>query len=188
MPWLQIGLLITGALIFIVTEWRLVLLALLGQYLIAGWLLAQVGLPVAAGSQILSGAVACAMLYLTARAGSGASLKVSRSFADWTVRGVTIALIAVGVFGVIQPGQWIVVPQATLMAALWLVTIGLLMLAISRQPLRIGVGLLTFETGFALVYAQLESGLATVGLLGGIQLMLALVVSFLILNWSPARL
>jgi hypothetical protein len=181
-PWIQASLLLTGGLIFMVTEWRLALLALLVQYLVTGLLLASTGLSAAAGTQILTGAVACGILYLTARSGSGASLAVQRSFADWLLRFVTTTLTAVGVFGLGQPYRWLTAPMTSLTAALWLAAIGLLVVGLSRQPLRIGLGLLTFQAGFALLYAHLDTGLVVIGLLGSINLVLALTMSFLTLE------
>jgi hypothetical protein len=186
--WLQAGLLITGALVFMATEWRLALLALLAQYLAIGLLLAHAGLSVAAGAQILTGAVACGIIYLTARSGSGAILAAPRSISDWLLRFVTAALIAVGVFGLVQPGQLAIVPAASLTGALWLAAIGLLTVGLSRQPMRIGLGLLTFQASFALLYAHLDTGLVVIGLLGSINLALALIASFLVLARSTAHL
>jgi hypothetical protein len=62
-----IGLLVTGVVLILVRDWRLTLLALLGQYVFAGVVLSQMVLPEVALIKTLIGALICPMLYLAAR-------------------------------------------------------------------------------------------------------------------------
>ena len=68
-----VGLFLTGGIIAMVRDWRVSLLALLGQYLLAGLVLSRLVLPEVALIKVLIGALICPMLYLAARqAGWGA--------------------------------------------------------------------------------------------------------------------
>jgi hypothetical protein len=62
-----LGLFLTGGLIVLVRDWRTSLLALLAQYLLAGFVLARLILPEVALIKVLVGALICPMLYLAAR-------------------------------------------------------------------------------------------------------------------------
>jgi hypothetical protein len=185
--WLQTILLVTGGTIFVATEWRLTLLALLAQYLTAGLLLGHAGLLTAAGAEIITGATACGIIYLAARSSVGGNLATRFTIAEWLLRFITVALIAVGVFGVVQRSQLAQVPMASLTGAFWLIAIGLLTIGLNHRPMRIGLGLLTFQTGFALLYAHLDTGLVVIGLLGCVNLVLALVISVLVQESGTVR-
>lgn len=65
-------------------------------------------------------------------------------------------------------------------AIYWLVLAGLVTLTLTEKPIKAGIGLFTVLTGFGLYYATLESSLLLTGLLGSVNLMLALSVGYLI--------
>jgi hypothetical protein len=52
---------------------------------------------------------------------------------------------------------------------------------LTGRPLKTGLGLLTFMTGFELYYVTIERGLVITGLLGVLHLMVALSLAYLIL-------
>jgi len=64
-------------------------------------------------------------------------------------------------------------------ACYWLALIGLLAMILTAEPLKAGLGLLTFMAGFELFYAALESGLSVFGFLGIVNLFMALAIAYL---------
>jgi hypothetical protein len=50
---------------------------------------------------------------------------------------------------------------------------------LTAEPLKAGLGLLTFMVGFELFYAALESSLSVVGFLGIANLFMALAIAYL---------
>ena len=76
-------------------------------------------------------------------------------------------------------------PRDISFACYWLALIGLLAMILTAEPLKAGLGLLTFMAGFELFYAALESSLSVadllraVGLLGIVNLFMALAIAYL---------
>ena len=61
--------------------------------------------------------------------------------------------------------------------------IGLLSVLIGFEPLRIGLGLLTFVNGFETMYFFLEPSFVVIGILGMTQILIALAVAFFSEAW-----
>jgi hypothetical protein len=55
----------------------------------------------------------------------------------------------------------------------------MLLIGISESPMQVGLGLLTFLSGFDLFYVALEPSLAVAGLLGGVSFLIALATAYL---------
>ena len=51
---------------------------------------------------------------------------------------------------------------------------------LTAEPLKVGLGLLTFMAGFELFYAALESSLSVTGFLGIINLFMGLAIAYLV--------
>ncbi len=96
----------------------------------------------------------------------------------------TAVLAAITVFSVSQfVLSWI--PGITLAQAwggLILITMGLLHLGLTGQPMRVVIGLLTVLAGVDIFYAVIESSTLVAGLLAAVDLALALVGAYLIIN------
>jgi hypothetical protein len=60
-----------------------------------------------------------------------------------------------------------------------LIGLGVLLLGLSQDPVRVGLGLLTFLSGFDLFYIALEPSLVVTGLLGSISFVIALGMAYL---------
>jgi hypothetical protein len=58
--------------------------------------------------------------------------------------------------------------------------IGLFVLILTPEPLPTGIGLLTLVSGFGLYYDTMSPGLAGVGLLAALDLVMGLAISYLI--------
>ena len=77
-----------------------------------------------------------------------------------------------------------IVTQYVALGATQLVFQGLLLLAIARQPLKIGLGILVMFSGFGLLYSAVEPSLMVVGMLGVVDIAVALVICYLELIWK----
>jgi hypothetical protein len=64
-------------------------------------------------------------------------------------------------------------------AVYWLILAGLAVLALSENPIKVGLGLLTALTGFGILYATLETSLLLTGLWGSVNLLIALAIGYL---------
>lgn len=175
-----LGLLITGCLILASQEWRVGVLALLVQYGLAGSLLAKSGALPAAGAKMLTGVVACWILYVSTRA---APLPTQHG-KDRLFRLLAAGVIAVGAYGAARQDFPVGVSSDLLMAAGWLVAIGLLIVALARNPLRVALGLLTFQMGVEIVYAAVERSLVVLGLLAAVNWAVALAAGLLLVSQS----
>ncbi len=61
---------------------------------------------------------------------------------------------------------------------------GLLNLALNENPLKVGLGMLTVAAGFELFYTPVEPTLLVVALLGLVNLLIALALSYLVAAWA----
>jgi hypothetical protein len=72
-----------------------------------------------------------------------------------------------------------VLPADLGLACSWLWLMGFLAMAISDEPLRAGMGLLTMSWGFQLLYSALAPSHISIGLLSGLDLLVGLAVAYL---------
>jgi hypothetical protein len=196
-----IGLILAAAIMFLASDWRLSLGALLIEYILVGMALSpSVHLEVAI-VKILAGALAVVILYLSVRllpqmpaAGSaGGARHFLRLHLDWTggplglpLRFLAVLLVGLGVLRLFQGYQPTVVPSDLALAACWMGAMGLLGLIVSDDPLRVAPAALTILAGFDLIFAGLDKNLAVAGFFGVLTLMAALAFSYLILSPAPA--
>ncbi len=68
-----------------------------------------------------------------------------------------------------------------------LIGFGLLQLSLTSHPLRVIIGLLTFLSGFEIIYAAVETSTLVTGLLAGVNLGLALVGAYLLFTPTMER-
>jgi hypothetical protein len=198
-------ILVTATLIALFWDWRLALLALIIQYLAASILFADLLDPRLAIIKLFVGMFVCLILYMTARqvnygrmpddltAEETARFKrdkkqyavgrwtVSRDFA---IRAIATALALLFIFIITQlstvrlPGVPQELPHINT-AILILMSLGLVGLAASRDPIPAGMGLFTFLTGFELYYAALDQSVAMLAALAALNLALALAIAYL---------
>jgi len=178
------GLVVTASLIIVIRDWRVSLAALLAQYLLVGFLLTRLIAPEVATVKTLVGALICSILYLTARRvrwGRQRSKPSGEVFpVSWPFRLLAIilaGLVASNLLNSYPPPE---VPRDIGFTCYWLVLMGLLAMILTEEPLKAGLGLLTFIAGFELFYAALESSLSVIGLLGAVNLLMALAIAYLV--------
>ena len=203
-----LGLLITAGIILIARDWRLLLLALLAQYILIGMVLARLVRPDVAVLNVLIGAFICPILYLSARQVTVNPLSVydvtqlTNSRKWWSLAAIKSFLIGTDrVRGLAATGTAFRVfvtlliilvtlsvsksfplpglrPNVTI-GVYWLVLAGLVTLTLTENPLKAGHGLLTALMGFGLFYTTLESSLLLTGLWGTVNLLIALAIGYL---------
>ncbi len=188
-----LGLFVTGGMIVLMRDWRASLLALLGQYLLAGLILAGLVLPEIALIKVLIGALICPMLYLAARqAGWQAernTLLASRKQAgngrgEIFPAGGAFRLLAAALMTIIavvlsRTYPLPVIPPDVGLSSYWLILVGLLILMMTEEPLKAGQGLLTAIIGFELLYTPIERSLTMVWLWAAVNLLLTLGIAYL---------
>ena len=185
-----VGLVVTASLIIMVRDWRASLAALLAQYLLLGFLLTRLIPLEVATVKTLIGALICPILYLTARRGRWGRQRdkdrPSPLLTGWEVFpvGLPFRLLVVVLMGLVASSllksyPLPEVPRDIGFACYWLALAGLLVMILTAEPLKAGLGLLTFMAGFELFYAALESSLSVVGLLGIVNLFMALAIAYL---------
>jgi hypothetical protein len=188
-PTAALGVLVTAEILLVIQDWRLSLLALAAQYVFVGLLLTQVLVPELAALKALIGLIICPVLYVTAvrvrwgrpsaAANGPPAWRLSTSEPFRLVAALMGALVAYNL--ATRPG--LMLPQvedpAINLACYGLMSLGLLALGLTEEPLKAGMGLLTFLSGFELFYAGLEQSLLVIGFLGLVNLLIALGVAYL---------
>ncbi|MBN1995176.1 MAG: hypothetical protein JW953_20975 [Anaerolineae bacterium] len=190
-----LGLFVTAGFILVGRDWRLLILALLAQYILVGLALSRLVRPDIAVLKIMIGAFICPILFLSARQVSISAPLFSpikdKRYRVSSPTGVVFRLLAALLMILITltlsqmfrlPG---LSPSLTI-AVYWLSLAGLTILILTEDPLKVGHGLLTVLTGFDLFYTTLERSLLITGLWGSINLLIALALSYLIVAKGAA--
>jgi hypothetical protein len=165
--------------------WRGTQIALSVQYLAVFWLV-TLSWPIGmAAVKLVVGLMASAVLANTQTgappalsAPSGNSDSLPRS--GRIFRGLAALLVWIVILSV-SPSiiSMTHVSQETSLSSLVLMSMGLLQMGMNRHPARVVIGLLTFLSGFEILYAALEVSVLVAGLLAAINLSLALVGGYL---------
>ncbi len=196
--------LLTAVLVVVAWDWRLALLALASQYLLAGLLFVDVLDPRLMVVKVINGFFVCLILYITARQVNWGRLPSDLTEAEQArlgqeprvalgpvsmppqapLRLFLVMLLVLLIFTVGQrpslllPG--IVEELSYLNLAIFiLVGIGLLGAASNSAPLPAGMSALMFLTGFELFYSLLEQSVAMLALLVVVNLVTALTIAYL---------
>ncbi|MCL4486927.1 MAG: hypothetical protein M1570_02195 [Chloroflexi bacterium] len=193
-----VGLVFTAALIILVADWRITLYALIAQYALAALLLSQIVFPSVSLIRVLSGALAVTILYITLHRltrqrldvlieidGEPPAASIARLYrpevfvVGFTFRLLSLTLVAVGIVGISSSMTLLGLTPYVLFSGLWLVTAGILVAILSRDVLRLGLGILMFTSGFCILESAVEGSLFLFGLLNVADLLLAVVIAHL---------
>ncbi len=194
-------LIVTAEILIVLHDWRISLLALLVQYLVAGLLFADILLPHLAFTKVLVGMFICLILYLTARQVNWGQLPEDISedeavllrkerlirFGPYLLPTDTPFRLFVGLMVLLaawslsqQPAFHLpAVPDHFNLAVFSLVGLGVAMAGLTTEPLRAGFGLLTLLTGFELFYLALEQSAAVLLSLVTATFAVSLVIAYL---------
>jgi hypothetical protein len=193
-----VGLFAAALILFLTSDWRLSLAALLAQYLLVGLALARFIEPEVAVVKILVGVLVVPILYLGVRHNEGSNhskeTDEGSQFLGMSVgwdsgplglplRLMAVLLVFLGLvrlLGQLRPP----ILSANLaielaLVAIWMGGMGLIGLVLGGGPLRAATSILTILAGFDLVYAILEPSLAIVGFYGALTLLTGLAFSYL---------
>ncbi len=187
-----IGLVISAACIVLISDWRLALLALTIQYVLLGLLLGNIVQPSVATVRVISGGIAAAILFLSMdyRAAQNRVAQRPRDLElaaqplpvfiiGFAFRFFAVALVAISLIGFTNSMTFLGLPSYILFGSMWLMTIGLLIAMLSRDVLRLGLGILVFTGGFGILDTAIEGSLFLYGLINIADLLIAVVVSHL---------
>ena len=187
-----LGLFLAVSVVVLVSDWRISLIALAGQYLLVAIMLSTlIPLQIAAVRMIAGGLVAL-MFYITARRvqpkrgrrrrnapQGGEELDVSRAifWTNFPFRLVGLALVLLGVIAASEQFTLLNAPPLFWVTGLWLTFGGLLTIALTRDAIKLGMGLLFFTSGFGIIYLSIDNSLVIYALLVMADLIIALAVS-----------
>jgi len=194
-----IGVMVTATLLVVSRDWRLNVFALAVQYLFVTLLMTQIVRVEMAAVKGLIGWVTCVVFYLTeqqahtvAKSAAEAKVTVGNWFAarmaGWRREGISaqaafsfmaVTVVAVSVYAAAAALPLPELSEGLTLICYLLVGLGVLLLGLSRDPLRTGVGMLMILSGFDLFYVALEPSLVVTGLLGSISFVIALGTAFL---------
>lgn len=193
-PDILIGSAVTGAILILISDWRLSLLAFTVQYVLITVLLSTLVPLEVATARMIAGALVALMLYLSAQRIRSGLMRRARAVGLKNVgeveslfqrepfviglpfRFVAVVLVAVSVVTIATQFTFLNTPLLFWLVSLWLCSIGLLLIAISRDALKLGMGLLTFSAGFGVLYLAIEPSLLFYGLLVISDLVLGLAI------------
>jgi hypothetical protein len=194
-----VGVLITAGLLVISRDWRINVIALTVQYFFVALLMArQIRLEIAAVKGLV-GWLICMVFYLTERRASVLQQAVASEGEDsdeapptqrwrWWVMSarasfslLAVILIAVAAYtaALRLPLPESVISADVTLACYLLAGLGLLQIGLNEMPMQVGFGLLTFLSGFDLLYVALEPSLAVAGLLSAVGFLIALASAYL---------
>ncbi len=190
---------ITAGILVVSKDWRLSVLALVIQYILVGLLMASVIRPELAAIKTLAGSLICLILYMTARRVNWGQPRPIAPAPDkepddeeeqpqvrqWTLptelpfRLLAAILVIVVVYSGGSRYPLPDVDQWINLASYMLAALGLLALGLTDEPLKAGMGLLTFVSAFELFYTVLEPSLSVAGFMGIFNFLIALAISYL---------
>lgn len=182
-------LILTSVGLLLSREWRWSIILLAGQYFAAFWLVYLHWPLTMAAAKLITGWMAAAILGMT-QVNLNPSYFGAREYpaseASWPqgrmFRLLSAGLVLLTVFAASRSvAEWL--PGAELPSvtgSLILISLGLLHLGMTANPLRVTLGLLTALLGFETLYAAIENSILVAGLLSAITLGLALAGSYLV--------
>ncbi len=192
-----VSLVFAAALVVLVADWRLALFALAAQYLVAGVLLSQMIQSYSATARVFSGGLAALIFYITLRRLTeerrATFMQDGEPPVDWIerlyrpevfivgfpFRLIALVLVAVGIVGIASSMTFLNLTAYVLFSGLWLIAAGILVAILSRDVIRLGLGILLFTNGFCVLQSGVEPSLFLYALLNISDLLIAVVVSHL---------
>ncbi len=199
------GIVLTALLLIILRDWRWSLITLTVQYLLCAWILTQVFesdiAPAIAAIKVMSWMIICLVLYLSARQvawgsprekdhnseGSDKVVPQDMKVGRWVLPTGALFRLLIGLMTTIAilftlnrgdlalPG----LPPHINLASVSLMTMGLLALGLTEEPLKAGIGLLTLMSGFGLYYHSLEQGITVITFLVAVDFMIVAISAYL---------
>jgi hypothetical protein len=174
---------------------RFIMVPLAVQYILVAFLVSpRVAEPLFA-IRLTLGVAISAILYITANRmegllGDGRSIPVehARNRSAIQEMGPSFRVLALGLGALLAFGIWSgtsfpVLPVELSLTAFWLSAVGLCLLIVSSDPLRMGIGILVFINGAEAAYFTLEASLLVVATVGMVDILVALAIAYVNENW-----
>ena len=185
-------LLLCAAVNLVRRHWVLNVAVLALQYVCVFLIILEVRTPLLAGIKLIVGLMVSLMIYQILRSsGLIDSLFSRQRLTSGEVFRGTIALLLVLISHLAAPKVKLsIFPQSSellLTASMGLMLFGLFQMGTITEPLYLVIGMLTFLSGFELLYASLEFSRVLAALFTAINLLLALVGSFFIVKDVESR-
>lgn len=185
-------LLLCAAVNLVRRHWVLNVAVLALQYVCVFLIILEVRTPLLAAIKLIVGLMVSLMIYLILRSsGLIDSLFLRQRLTSGEVFRGTIALLLVLISHLAAPKVKLsIFPQSSellLTASMGLMLFGLFQMGTITEPLYLVIGMLTFLSGFELLYASLEFSRVLEALFTAINLLLALVGSFFIVKDVESR-
>lgn len=185
-------LLLSAAINLVRRQWALNVLALGIQYICVFLLILEVRPPLLASIKLIVGLMVSLMLFMTLiSSGLIESFIKRRRFSAGEFFRSTIALLLVLISYLAGPAlRNSAFPQSSdllLTASVGLILFGVFQMGTITEPLYLVIGLLTFLSGFELLYASLEFSRVLEALFSAVNLSLALIGSFFIVKDVESR-
>jgi hypothetical protein len=183
--WIAVGaIVITSVGLLLTRDWRWGISLLAVQYLAMFVLVLQHWPLGMASVKVVAGWMSAAILGMTR---SGLSMAEAEDAGTWP-RGGPFRLFAAGIVALIvavaTPGVDTIMADAGFAVtggSLFLIGMGLFQLGMTSNVLRVTMGLMTFLSGFEILYSAVEGSVLVAALLAVINLGLALVGSYLLI-------
>jgi hypothetical protein len=187
--WMAVaGVIITAAGQIVSRDWRVSMILIVLQY-VAAFMLIKIHWPLTMSiAKLVTGWMCIAIIGMT-QVNFNRTTERDRGWPEGSIfRIFAAALIALAAFA-LAPSMLGFLPGVTLPEALGgmlLITLGLLHLGMTTEPLRVIFGLLTMLSGFEIIYAAIENAILVAALLALINLGLAVIGAYL-LNAASAE-
>jgi hypothetical protein len=184
-----VGIFLTAGLLVVSRDWRLNVTALSVQYFFVVLLLTRLIRLEVAAVKGLTGWMICMVFYLTERRASeleqSSAAEGSTPRRPWIISARASFCLLAGLL--VSVAAYVAalriplpeVPTDITLACYLLAGLGLLLIGLSEAPMQVGIGLLTFLSGFDLFYVALVPSLAVAGLLGAVSFLIALAAAYL---------
>ncbi|HSM25949.1 MAG TPA: hypothetical protein VK856_13885 [Anaerolineaceae bacterium] len=153
---------LSSLFLFVSKNWRWNVIVLAIQYVAVFWMILQVWTLGLAVVKLISGWMAGAIL--------GSSLQMENSvtkddsISEKRFKIVLIIIIWIILYSITpQLQEWLPVPDNLIIGATILIVTGILQFAITSNPIRVIIGLLTSFSGFEVIYAGIENSIVVAG-------------------------
>ncbi len=173
-------LLVTSLIILLSNNWRMIILALVFQYVGVFGLVSLIWPLTLAAVKLIVGWMACS-IFSTARVLEMRDNDNGEELSGNLFKIISASLIWVFVF-ILSPelASLIGIPIDIARGSLLLIGIGFIQIGMNQDPLKIIIGLLTVLAGFEILYAFLEASILVTGLLALVNLGIAFIGSIIL--------
>jgi hypothetical protein len=173
-------LICTSLFILISNNWRYTIIAFAIQYAGVFGLITVIWPVSMAAVKVIVGWMACSILS-AARNLDSMNVEDEPLMSELVLRSLAAGLLWVFVF-ILAPTlvNWVALPLNLARGSILLLGMGFIQTGMTREPMKIIIGLLTLLSGFEILYSYLEASILVTGLLAAINLSIAFIGSIIL--------